>query len=59
MSQQYLAAIALIIVGILKSFGIEIQNDIIEGLLVGILALWIAIRRKKQGDITAFGAYKV
>jgi hypothetical protein len=58
MSQQYIAAVALIIGSILKAFGIEIENAIIESLVFGGLALWIAIRRKQQGDITAFGAYK-
>lgn len=57
-SQEYIAAIALVIGGVLKAFGIEIANDAVSGIVVGGLALYIAIQRKRQGNLTAFGAYR-
>jgi len=57
-SQEYIAAIALILISVLKVFGIEIENQTIEALIAGVLALWIAIRRKSKGDITALGFRK-
>lgn len=58
MSQEYIASIAVILVGILKVFKIEIGSDVIVGLLTGILGLWIAIRRHQKGDINALGVKK-
>ena len=58
MSQEYALAIALVLGGVLKFFKIEIENDAIEGLVVGAIALWIAIRRYQKGDITALGVRK-
>lgn len=58
MSQQYLSALAIILVSVLKIFGIEIGNDVITSLLVGAFAVWVAIRRHAQGDITVAGVKK-
>ena len=55
-SQEYLAAIAILIVQVLKMFGIEIANDAITGILTGVLAIWVAVRRYKKGDISVAGA---
>ena len=59
MSQEYIAAIALMIVGIFKAFGIQVGSDSITGILTGGIALFIAIRRVKKGDITLGGVRKV
>ncbi len=58
MSQEYIGSIALLIVGILKAFGIEIANSAIEGILTGGIALYIAIRRYQKGDISLGGIRK-
>ena len=58
MSQEYTASIILIIGAGLKMFGIEFESQALEGLIGGLLALWIAIRRYKQGDITLVGSRK-
>jgi len=55
-SQEYLAAIAILIVQVLKMFGIEIGNDAITGILTGVLAIWVAIRRYQKRDINIAGA---
>ena len=54
-STEYSGAIAIVVVSILKMFGVEIANDIVAGLVVGVVALWIAFRRKARGDINALG----
>jgi len=58
MSQEYIAAIVLIVGALLKIFGIDVANDAIQGIVVGGLALWIAIRRHSKGDITMAGFRK-
>jgi hypothetical protein len=58
MSQEYVGAIALVIVGVLKAFGIEIANDAIAGILTGGVALYIAFRRYQKGDISLGGVKK-
>lgn len=57
-SQEYIGAVALLIVGILKAFGIEIANDAIAGILTGGVALFIAIKRFKKGGISLSGIKK-
>lgn len=58
MSHEYIAAIVLVIGALLKVFNIEIENGVIEGLVAGAIALYIAIRRKAKGDITVLGVRK-
>jgi len=55
-SQEYIGAIVLLVGAILKAFGIEIANDAISGIITGVIALWIAVRRFKKGDINILGA---
>ena len=55
MSQEYIAAIVLIAVGILKAFGIELPSDALQGIITGVIAIYIAIRRYKKGDIDVLG----
>ena len=58
MSQEYLLALVLVLGSILKAFGIEIENDVLEGIIAGGVALWIAIRRYQKGDINLGGVRK-
>ena len=58
MSQEYILAIVLILGGVLKVFGIEIENSALEGIIGGAIALWIAIKRYKRGDISLGGVKK-
>lgn len=54
-SSEYILSIVLVLGGILKFFGIEIENAALEGLVGGVIALVIAIRRLMKGDITPLG----
>ena len=59
MSQEYIGAIVLAIGALLRLFNIvEIDNKTIEGLVVAVIAIWIAIRRQRKGDITPLGFRK-
>jgi cadmium resistance protein CadD (predicted permease) len=57
-SHEYIGALVIVIVSVLKATGIEIAPDAVTGLITGIVALWIAIRRFQKGDITVVGAKK-
>lgn len=56
MSQEYILSIVLVIGGILKAFGIEIENSALEGIIGGGIALYVAFRRHQKGDINILGA---
>ena len=58
MSQEYIGALVIIVVSLLKVFGIEIGSDVITGIVTGVLALWVAIRRHQKGDISVLGSRK-
>ena len=58
MSQEYIGALVIVIGAGLKIFNIEIENSAIEGLIAGIIAIWIAVRRFRKGDISVLGAKK-
>jgi hypothetical protein len=59
MSNEYAGAIVILIISVLKIFGIEIENTTIAGIVTGVIALWIAIRRHQRGDITIGGFRKL
>lgn len=56
MSQQYIGSIVILLVSLLKMFKIDIGNEELTAILTGAVALWVAIRRYKQGDITVVGS---
>ena len=58
MSKEYTSALAILLVTVLKMFGIEISNETITSLLVSGLAIYVAFRRHQRGDINAFGGKK-
>lgn len=58
MSQEYIGAIVIAIVGGLQLFGIQVANEAITGLVVGIIAIYVAFRRHQKGDISIVGVRK-
>lgn len=58
MSQEYVGAIVLLAISVLKIFKIEIENQTLTGIVTGVIALWIAIRRHAKGDISIVGSRK-
>lgn len=57
-SQEYISALAILLVSILKAFGVNIGNDEVITILTGALALWVAVRRYNKGDIKMSGVRK-
>jgi hypothetical protein len=58
MSREYIVSIALLVAALLKVFGIQMESGVLEGLIAGVAALYLAIRRYKRGDITIVGSKK-
>lgn len=58
LSQEYISAIAILVISIFKLFHIEVTADAVTGIITGALAIWIAIRRYQKGDITLGGIKK-
>jgi diacylglycerol kinase len=58
MSQEYILSLVLVVGAVLKIFKIEIDNSALEGLIGGIIALYVAYRRHAKGDITLGGFRK-
>lgn len=58
MSQEYILSLAILAGSVFKLFGVEIENKVLEGLIVGVVSIWIAVRRYKKGDITIVGSRK-
>jgi hypothetical protein len=65
MSKEYLGAIAIVVISILRLFNIEISIETVQGFITSLselivtgLGIWIAILRYKRGDITKLGVKK-
>lgn len=56
MSQQYIGSIVVLLISLLKMFKIDIGNEELTAIITGAVALWVAIRRYKQGDISVVGS---
>jgi hypothetical protein len=63
MSQIYTSAVIAILAQVLPHIGVTIGNDELTGFISTgvtiVAALWVMIRRIKQGDISVFGGRKV
>ena len=58
MSSEYIVSLALLAGAVLKMFKVELESGVLEGLIAGVVALFLAIRRHSKGDITALGVRK-
>lgn len=58
MSREYTGAIVLVLGSLLKLSGHELPSVELETIVVGLVALGIAVARYFKGDITVFGAKK-
>jgi hypothetical protein len=50
-SQEYVGALAILLVSVLRAFGIEIGSDVVSSLIVAVVAVWVAIKRRQRGDL--------
>jgi uncharacterized membrane protein len=62
MSQIYVSAVVAILAQVLPHLGVTIGNEELTGFITTgitiLAALWVMIRRVKQGDIGVFGGRK-
>ncbi len=58
MSNQYVGSIVILLMSVAKLLGFEIENSVVEGLVVGVIALWVAIKRYQKKDISILGVKK-
>lgn len=58
MSQEYILSVAIVIGSLLKLFGVDIESKALEGGVLFVASLWIAIRRYRKGDISPLGVRK-
>lgn len=45
-------------VGVLQALGVLVEKEVVVGIVTGVVALWIAIRRHGKGDIEITGVRK-
>ena len=57
-SKEYATAIALLLGAVLKMFKVELDNNSLEGLVIGIMAIGLLVWRHRRGDITPLGFRK-
>lgn len=58
MSHEFAVSIAVVVVGLLQLFGIVLEQEVVVGLILGVLGLYNAFRRYSKGDITVLGMKK-
>lgn len=57
-SQQYIGSIVILLISLLKVFNIDVANEELTAIITGGIALWVAIKRFRKGDITMGGVKK-
>lgn len=58
MSKEYIGAIVILLISILKLLKIELGNGEATAIVTGLVALYVAYRRHRKGDITVLGSKK-
>ena len=58
MSQEYISALVVVIVGVLHLFKIDVGSDVISSVIVALAGIWVMIRRYQKGDIKVSGVRK-
>lgn len=56
MSQQYIGAIVILLISLLKLFKVEVAESDVTTVVTGAVACWVAYKRYQKGDITLFGS---
>lgn len=54
-SQEFIGALVIVLVSVLKIFGVELGSDLVTAIVTGLLAIYVAYRRFTKGDITPLG----
>ena len=59
MSTEYISSLVILIVSVLKIFKIEVLPEEITPIVVGLLGLYLLIKRYARGDLTPLGMRKI
>ena len=54
-SQEYIGALVIVLISLLKAFNIEIGSDVVTAIVTGLVGIWVAYRRYQKGDISLGG----
>ena len=54
-SQEYIGALVIVLISLLKVFNIEIGSDVVTAIVTGLVGIWVAYRRYQKGDISLGG----
>ena len=55
LSQEYSAALVIVIIGILQVFKVETTPEQVMAVITVLSGAWVMIRRYKKGDINLLG----
>jgi len=55
LSKEYISSIAILIIGVLQIFKIDVAPEAITGIITGVLALYLAFKRHSRKDIDVLG----
>lgn len=58
MDKQYIGALAILLVSILKIFKIEVGSEEVTGIVTGVVALYLAFKTKQEKNLTIGGMKK-
>lgn len=58
MSQEYLGALVIVLVGLFKLFKIDVAPEFVTSAIIVVTGLYVAYRRHQKGDITMGGIRK-
>jgi len=59
LDSSYIGALAILVVSLLKVFGVEVGNEAIAGIITGVVAIFIAYKQKTEKNLTIGGVRKV
>ncbi len=58
MSQEYITALAIVLVGIFQIFKVDTNVEQVASIITTLAGIYVMIRRYKRGDITVAGVRK-
>jgi hypothetical protein len=55
MSQEYIAALAVVVVGVLQLFKVNVGTEFASQVIMALAGIWVMVRRYQKGDIKLSG----
>lgn len=57
-SREYTGALVIVIISVLKAFGVELGTEEVTAIVTGAVAVFVAVARYRKGDVTLSGTRK-